>query len=255
MALIPLVHPERPKPRLKPFTALSRMQKLINNKEDTEQVFHIIEALNGDHLLKELEAFRATENGRARIEERRALAPLLDNHDWIRDLPEGTVGRAYIRFMEAEGLSAEGLVAESDKFHSKRYDDLVEWFGNRKRDTHDLFHVLSGYGRDALGEASLLAFTHGQAGGGRGVIFIAFMGCRQIRKSLPRHIDVMACYREGRENGASACKIVEQDILALMEEPLDAARARLGIAKPVAYRKALAEIRQLMDAEALMAPA
>lgn len=255
MSELPVIHPDRPRPRFKPFTAMARMQKLIENKEDTEQVFHIIEALNGSQLLREFEVFRATPEGHQRLADRRYLPPLLDDHDRIRALPAGTVGRAYVDFMEREGLTAQGLVDESEKFFRTHYDDLIEWFGNRKRDTHDLFHVLSGYGRDALGEASLLAFTHGQSGGGRGVLFIAFMGCRQIRRELPREIDVMACYREARRNGAAAGKIIAEDIMALLEEPLEAARARLGIAPPLAYQAAIRQIRSITDEHDVLAAA
>jgi len=35
-----------------------------------------------------------------------------------------------------------------------------EWFGDRTRDTHDLWHVLTGYGRDEAGEAANLAFSY-----------------------------------------------------------------------------------------------
>ncbi len=255
MRAIPVIHPERPRPRFRPFTAMARMQKLIRNKEDTEQVFRIIEALNGSHLLTEFEAFQSTAKGRQRIDARRDLPPLLDDHVRLRALPDGTVGRAYIDFMEREGLTARGLVEESEKAYGTRYNDLIQWYGNRKRDTHDLFHVLSGYGRDALGEACLLAFTHGQSGGGRGVLFIAYMGCRQIRRELPPHIDVTACYREGRRHGAAADKIIAEDICALLEEPLEAARARLNIAPPRAYRTALAEIRRITGETDVLAAA
>jgi ubiquinone biosynthesis protein COQ4 len=37
-----------------------------------------------------------------------------------------------------------------------------EWFSDRVRDVHDLWHVLTGYGRDEAGEAANLAFTFGQ---------------------------------------------------------------------------------------------
>ncbi|MEL6955503.1 MAG: Coq4 family protein [Pseudomonadota bacterium] len=248
------LHPDRKAPRLKPFTAMTRMRKLIANKEDTEQVFHIIEALNGRNLLNLLEKFAASEKGAQRLAERRYLPPLLDDHSWIEALPEDSVGQAYLRFMRREGLSAQGLVEESDKFYGDDHDDTLRWFGNRLRDTHDLFHVLSGYGRDALGEASLLGFTWGQHGG-RGVIFISFMGTRQIRKALPKHIDVMACHHEGKRNGKAAASIIEEDIIALMHEPLAEARARLNIAKPVAYQRAIAQISELGNAQELLAAA
>lgn len=235
------IHPDRKVPKFRPFKAMKHMNRLIADKEDTAQVFHIIESLNGDSLLRNFDAFLASEEGAQRMKERRYLPPLLDDHDWIRKLPEGTVGRAYVDFMEREGLTAQGLVDESEIIEAgglRDFDDDLRWFGNRLRDTHDMFHVLSGYGRDALGEDALLAFSYSQ-NPGRGIIFIAFMGCRQIARQAPKDARVWDCYREGKRNGALAEKIVRQDILALLEEPLDAARERLNIKPPVAYKRAL----------------
>ncbi len=47
MAVIdrPLVHPERKVTRFQPIKAWRHFRKLVADKEDTEQVFHIIEAL------------------------------------------------------------------------------------------------------------------------------------------------------------------------------------------------------------------
>lgn len=234
------IHPDRVVPRFRPLKAWSHMKNLLADKEDTEQVFHIIEALNGRAAERNFRQFIETEGGRAALEKREFLPPLLDDHGWIRELPEGTVGRAYISFMEREQLTAQGLVDESltMKGEARKYDDDLQWYINRLRDTHDLFHVLSGYGRDALGEASLLAFSHGQ-NPGLGVIFISYVGSRELTKALPREARVMDCFHEGRKHGKAAAKIVEQDIMALLREPLDAARSRMNIAKPVAYQKAL----------------
>jgi ubiquinone biosynthesis protein COQ4 len=216
------------------------MQKLIANKEDTEQVFHIIEALNGRSLMRNLEAFARTPEGARELGRKVFLPPILDDHDWIRKLPDGTVGRAYVDFMERESLTAQGLVDESLKMRSalQDFDDDIKWNGNRLRDTHDLFHVLSGYGRDALGEASLLAFTYSQ-NPGPGVIFISFMGVRTIAAEAPKEARIMDCFWEAKRNGAAAQKIFAQDIEALLHEPLDAARTRMGIRMPVAYKNAL----------------
>ena len=234
------IDPRREVPRIQPLKAIRHMRTLIADKEDTEQVFHIIEALNGSALRKNLRAFAATKKGRAALDARVELPPVLDDHSWIQDLPANTVGRAYIAFMEREGLSAQGLVEENLKFrkHYEQYDDDLHWFAERLRDTHDLYHVLTGYGRDALGEASLLAFTHGQ-NPSRGVHFIAFVGSRELVKQLPRDARVMDCYREGKRNGKAAAFLAAEDIIALLKEPLYAARARLNIAEPVAYKRAL----------------
>ncbi len=234
------VHPERKPAAFRPLKAWAHMQKLIADKEDTEQVFHIIEALNGRSFERNFWAFAETPAGKRLLAEKPYLPPVLDDHSWIRELPEGTVGRAYIEFMEREGLTAQGLVDESEKYRSKasEFEDDMLWYGNRLRDTHDLFHVLTGYNRDALGEASLLAFTYSQQPG-LGVLFISFMGCRTIAKHAPKGARIMDCFREGKRNGAKAGRIIQEDIMALMREPLDVARARLGIEKPVVYRETL----------------
>ena len=47
---------------------------------------------------------------------------------------------------------------------------------------------------------------------------------------------------EGYRNGRRAAWLMGEDYEALLHEPLDAARARLGIREPVAYRHAQAEL-------------
>ena len=240
------IDPTRPRARIRPLKAMGHMRKLIADKEDTAQVFYIIEALNGNSLEKNFRRALSTPDGRARFAARRSLAPLLDDHASFGQLAPDSVGRAYIDFMTREGLTAAGLVAESEinRAAGKRFDDDLSWFGDRLRDTHDMYHVLSGYGRDALGEAALLAFTHGQQPG-RGVIFISFMGFREMRRVLPNALDLKAVWREARENGRAAEKIVDQDILELLHEPLAEARARLNIGRPIAYKAALRAYSEL----------
>ena len=234
------IDPNRKIQRIRPLKAWTHMQNLLKDNEDTEQVFHIIDALNGGMLRKALGAFAKTEEGQRRLTERRDLPVLLDDHDTIRKLPSGTVGRAYVDFMEREGLTAAGLVAESEKWYDSqtRFDDDLQFFGNRLRDTHDLFHILSGYGRDPLGEATLLGFSHGQ-NKGRGTLFISYIAGRDIAKEAPRSAQIMNVLAEGRRNGRLAGKIAAQDIQALLAEPLDAARKRLGINDPVLYKRAI----------------
>lgn len=46
----------------------------------------------------------------------------------------------------------------------------------RMRDTHDLWHVLTGYSGDVLGETALLGFIFAQTGN-PGVALIIALGC------------------------------------------------------------------------------
>ncbi|GAB5455150.1 MAG: hypothetical protein Hens2KO_13790 [Henriciella sp.] len=236
----PFIHPDRPIPRRRPLKAWRHMQQLIADKEDTAQVFHIIEALNGKSNRKDFARFMQSKTGPGLLKKRTFLPDILDDHTPLKSLPKGSVGRTYVEFMEREGLTAHGLVDESlqQRAHHTKYDDDLLWYSDRLRDTHDMYHVLTGYGRDALGEDALLGYTHSQHGG-LGVSFIAFMGNRQIAKEAPKEARVKDVLAEGRRNGKAAKRIIEQDIVALLDQPLDEVRERLNIKKPVLYREAL----------------
>ena len=223
--------------RMKPIKAFRHFRNLMANKEDTTQVFHIIKALNGARPFKVFERFLETPEGQARFQERRYLPPLLDNHENLAKLPENTVGRAYLHFMQSQGLTAQGLVDEYAKFESSNKFEASEdfmWFANRLRDTHDLLHVFTGYSRDALGEACVLGFTYSQDKN-IGARFIAYMAGLEIKKSVPKGAPVFAAIKQGEALGKAAVKIYTQDIMALMEEDLEAARKRLNVGTPTRY--------------------
>ena len=236
----PLVASDRRISGLRPRKVLHHFGKLVADKEDTEQVFHIIEATKGKRSHRQAWDYIASDAGRRAMQDETDLPTMLDNHERWADLPENTVGRRYVAFMQREGLTAAGLVAESHKWAppERLPQDQTQWYFDRLRDTHDLFHVLSGYGRDALGEASLLAFSYSQ-NHNRGVLFIAYAGARQMKKVSDTRAPLFGAIREGQRNGRAAARIAHQDIEALMHEDIDAARDRLGIREPLVYRKCL----------------
>ena len=243
MALLdlPLVAPDRKMSGFRPLKVLHHFGKLVEDKEDTEQVFHIIEATKGRRTHAQAHAFIRSAEGQGFLREGVDIPAMLDDHDRWADCGPDSVAAHYIAFMKREGLSAAGLVAESHKWAPPESlpKDQTQWYFDRLRDTHDLFHVLTGYGRDALGEASLLAFSYEQ-NHNKGILFIAYAGARQIRKISGTKAPVFAAIKEGRRLGRAAAKIAHQDIAALMREDIAAARARLGIGKPEVYRQCLA---------------
>jgi ubiquinone biosynthesis protein COQ4 len=243
MALIdlPLVAPERKVSGFHPLKVLHHFGKLVEDKEDTEQVFHIIEATKGKRSHNQAWGFIASPEGQRFLRDETDIPAMLDDHASWADCGPNTVAAHYIAFMKREGLSAAGLVAESYKWQPReaRHADLTEWYFERLRDTHDLFHVLTGYGRDALGEASLLGFTYEQ-NFNKGILFIAYAGARQIKLVSGTKAPLYAAIKEGRRLGKAAAKIAHQDIAALMREDITEARARLKIGKPEMYRQCLA---------------
>ncbi|MGL5837768.1 MAG: Coq4 family protein [Sphingorhabdus sp.] len=238
-AILPLCHSDRADAGFRPLKALHHFRKLIADKEDTEQVFHIIEALRDRRFNRSAERFFASPAGRRVLAADEYLPRLLDDHDRLCKLPANSVGQAYVRFMKKEGLTAQGLVDEFDRFRAGRphYDDLIERYSNRLRDTHDLFHVLTGYGRDALGEQCVLAFSY-SLNPSWGLLFIAWAGAREVKKQVQSDVPIYAAVREAQRIGRAAINIAQEDIEALLAEPLVEARKRLNIIEPATYRRA-----------------
>jgi len=204
----------------------------------------IIQALNGDSFQKRFVKFANSEKGRMRLKENRYLPALLDNHEWLGTLPDGSLGRAYLDFMTTEGLTAQGLVDEyeSSGVQSDFGHPDMNIFGDRLRDTHDMLHVLTGYGRDALGEACVLGYTHGQYGG-PGVAFIAYGAAFEISKVAPKGAPVFKSVNEARRIGLAATDIAYEDLTELLPRPLTEVREYLGINLPTHYHAVHALMR------------
>lgn len=238
---LPLVASDRKTSGFRPLKVLHHFGKLIEDKEDTEQVFHIIEATKGRKSHAQAHTFIRSPEGQRMMSGGVDIPAMLDDHARWADCAAETVAAHYIAFMKREGLSAAGLVAESHKWAPPESlpQDQTQWYFDRLRDTHDLFHVLTGYGRDALGEASLLGFSYEQ-NHNKGILFIAYAGARQIKKVSGTKAPLFAAIKEGRALGRAAAKIAHQDIAALMREDIGEARKRLNIGKPEVYRQCLA---------------
>jgi ubiquinone biosynthesis protein COQ4 len=235
-----LLHPAN---RVRPLQAWRSMRALLADPEATGEVFKIIEALKGGSLARAIERLGATADGRSMLQRLPSLLPSLEDRRALAALPEGSLGRAYLAFVEAQQLSADGLVAASEEApRGEHLDDEERWMGNRLRDIHDLQHVLTGYGRDELGELCLLAFMTTQTHN-RGIEFIVFMGRRRYRNALPQ-LDVDALVSEGRDLARAAAWLPAVPWEDRLGEPLETLRSRLGLRAPVRYLAARAEIER-----------
>lgn len=207
---------------------------LVRNKEDTARVFHIYDALPSRHFWPHAHKLALSEHGQSLREREPFLPPVLDDHEALRNLPEGSVGQAYCHFMEEEGLTASGLVQAAEEMGRPKYGDLIEWYGWRQRDTHDLLHVLTGYGRDALGEACNLLFTHGHAPS-HAHLLLGYSAAINIRRKVKTRAPVLKAVREAHRSGASVPAPASFHIGDLLRMNIDEARQMLGIERPHAY--------------------
>jgi ubiquinone biosynthesis protein COQ4 len=221
------------RPRRQWGVALKAMRRLLADKEDTGQVFEIMRALNGDATMRNYQRLLHTPGGGRLALEHVELEPLLMDDAFLDAFAPGTVGAAYRTFVRGENISAQGLADISrQRAMTGEVVHPYAWFGRRMRDSHDIWHVLSGYHRDALGEACLVAFSYGQTGA-LGWAFIAMAAAlRGLRRRA--HAQVKAIW-QGYRRGRAARWLPGEDYVRLLSEPLEAARRRLNIAPPTLY--------------------
>ena len=224
--------------RIKPIQAGLAISRLLRDPDDTSQVFKVLEALRGDSLSRALSRMSSDERGQRLLDEQPNIVKVLNDRDMLASLPEGSIGRTYYDFVHAEGLSADGLIASSHE--APRFEKIgqnLRWLGDRLRDIHDLQHVMTGYGRDTLGELCLLSFMTSQVPS-RGIDFIIFMGRTKGQKEQPE-LNLKELIGEGREIGKAADWMLYTRWEDRLHEPLESVRAELGFNPPLKYREAL----------------
>ncbi len=226
--------------RIRPYVAWKSVKRLISDPTRTEEVFIIIDALKGNSVKRAVDRLSNGEEGRALLLEKPSIVNELGNLEFSSG---DSLGSFYREFIHSESISAEELINESEVSTYINHKTLDErWMGERLRDIHDLFHVVTRYGRDELGELCLLAYTN-TLHFNRGIALILFMGRRQYRRDHP-HIPIDACLGEARmlaKNSAWLPGIWWEKKLYLS---IDNVRESLGLADPTIYFMTRSKIDQ-----------
>ena len=134
--------------------------------------------------------------------------------------------------------SAERRGAPASSISNTRSPGL----GGVSRDTHDIWHILTGYHRDGLGELCLVAFSYAQTKS-LGWAFIAVGGALRALKEPGGKHAVKAIW-QAYQTGKNAAWLPGEDFEALLGEPLESARARLNIGAPTFYNSIPASLRE-----------
>lgn len=229
--------------KIEPWRAFKAMRRLIADKDDTGQVFEIMNALSGSSIRRGYERLLNHPHGGVAAYYRPELADMLQDKAMLAQLPEGSFGRAYLDFVQAQDFSAYGLVSESNKVK----DTMIEaahphaWYARRLRDIHDMWHVLTGYEADALGEACLVGFSYSQTRS-KGFGLIALAAALQFvraRTGYPAAASIMRAFKDGRRSAW----LPGLDYASLLATPLDEVRKTYRIPEPVLYRQVPKAIR------------
>jgi ubiquinone biosynthesis protein COQ4 len=210
--------------------AATALRNVLRDPDDTKQFFRFIEALGSRAPAGFTARFAFSRPGARLLAERPNILDRLQDRAWLASLPPTSLGRAYLDFMQRDGLTPEFLVTASEvETDASPIPDEADYIGRRMRDTHDLWHVVTGYGGDLLGEGAVLTFTFAQT---MNVGIGVFAGIAALLADEPeaRRLLLDAFARGLRAGWLPAVEWEE-----LLSQDLDTVRLKLRVGPPVSY--------------------
>ena len=213
------------------------VRELIADPDDTKKVFEVMATMRGKSLQRIFKRFKATKTGETILQQHIELLDTLNDHAYLMSLQPDSFAQTYLNFLDKAKLESGGLVYASEDYYQNVQDPELLLFMRRNRDSHDLWHTLTQYGRDTLGETCLLAFTYAQTKN-PGIRFILLLASVRLYREYG-HGTFAALWRAYGDGKRASWLLAQpyEDILPLNIEQI---RVMLSIPDPNAYRVVLA---------------
>ncbi|KAF4812863.1 Ubiquinone biosynthesis protein coq4 [Colletotrichum siamense] len=170
------------------------------------------------------DAMLADPTGRRILRDRPRMTSTTLNLDRLRQLPDNSVGRAYVGWLDAEGVSP-------DTRTSVRFIDDPEcaYVMQRYRECHDFYHALTGLPVVREGEVALKAFEFANTLiPMTGLATMSYVTMKKGERRRFREIYGPWAVR----NGLRAKEVINVYWEEQMERDVDELRAELGIERP-----------------------
>ncbi len=153
------------KKRIRQMRGLVGMVRLVRDPDRLEEVFTVADSLVNDEILADLTRSFAEDPRGARALITRPRIGKIDLAE-LRQLPEGTLGRAYAEHMIANGLDPTAIPTLAS-------DDPYSFVRAHLYEAHDVWHAVTGFKTDVAGELGLQAFGLAQFPSRLGALLIA----------------------------------------------------------------------------------
>lgn len=198
---------------------------------DLSNSFEATLALAGPTVDREFQRFADSPVGRRLLAEepRRDLNSLLTDRVFLASLPEDSLGAHYLRYLGQADMGSAEYFLDASKLEEKAkrfgWTDEQLWLVRRMANSHDLFHIMTGYDTDIAGEIGVISFTVGQFSIlPLRVFFASFF---LLKPSEPLHWArfVWHAYQFGRQTPSLMCV----DYEAMLSRPLAEVRRDSGI--------------------------
>lgn len=202
--------------------ALYRLARLVQDPNRLDEVFEMADALGKPEALNPIVEQIAKDPFVAKaFDEKHRIVVALPA---LRRLPEGTLGRAFAAHMDAAKLDPSALPTLPDS-------DRVLYFRAHLYETHDIWHAVTGFGVDFVGELGLQGFYLAQIPGPLPSLLVAVGFVRGA--IYDRHLikPFMNELIRGWRMGESAKPFFGVKWDEMWSMPLSEVRAKLGIAE------------------------
>lgn len=173
---------------------------------------------------------RSHPNGRKLFKHKPDLLSVLGDVDYLSSLPFGSLGHAYLSFLNTNKLDA-GVFGESSIIRpiaeKNNWDDDFYYMVIRGTALHDMFHTIGGYGPDVAGEMANIGFHCGQMEPAGPLGKLGLFGALTLPgASIPFKLRY---YRQAVERGRRADLLMAAPWEELLELPYREAQSMLGV--------------------------
>jgi len=198
--------------------------RVLGDSTKTHEIHRVEEITGRPRLRGVLAELRQTAEGQRLLSERPELSSELVDYDYLRTLSVETLGGAYVRHLDDNGLTADYQAAAT-----RHVDDPdLAYVMRRFRQTHDVWHALLGIGITGHEEVLAHWFSYGQLRLPVSAMIMVLGTMKHIvlekRWGALRH-SALEAYRSGRD----AAPLIGVRWEDLWEEPLDRVRAIYGV--------------------------
>lgn len=180
-------------PRVRWQRAIAALGRIVANPEATDQVLVFSSYANAGSMHRRLHRFFDDPAGQRLYREQRAIDSHTVDLDALSALPAGTLGHAYAQFLRSRGLTPDVFDGPPADIRDPRAAYVIQ----RMRQTHDLWHVVTGHDTDYAGEIALQAFTFGQVRAPSTLILSMVGTLKGLREKPGLPLDVLAAFRAG----------------------------------------------------------
>jgi ubiquinone biosynthesis protein Coq4 len=218
--LRPMLLVALPRLNLEYLTVLKGFISLLRDPSQTESVFDIVEGMRNTDATKMAVKYVKSAPEVEQIVNERYIAPTPDIENLLK-YPEGSLGHTYASYIKESNFTP-------DFYRKIKVEDDISYILLRMRQAHDIWHIVTGFGTDSIGELGLQAFSLAQTRLPLPVILLAGGLLKTLKE--PENLDnLLDRVAAGYKMGSKAKPLLAQKWEEHWDKPLSEWRSELGV--------------------------